>query len=143
MGVRKRNRAEILKEARQNTYFAKLNKCPTSTRKMRFVADMIRGTGVESALHIVKRGGIVILIAECSKGYGDQVFYDWSVKFNNHKDMTKHLKKRFMVEGFTAYCLKRALHKAKLFLVSIMPFVISKLLFKVDSCPNKLCTCKK
>jgi large subunit ribosomal protein L22 len=54
MGVRKRNRAEILKEARQNTYFAKLNNCPTSPRKMRLVADMIRGTGVESALHNLK-----------------------------------------------------------------------------------------
>ncbi|MCD4680282.1 MAG: 50S ribosomal protein L22 [Bacteroidales bacterium] len=54
MGVRKRNRAEILKEAKRNTYFAKLNNCPTSPRKMRLVADMIRGSGVESALHTLK-----------------------------------------------------------------------------------------
>ncbi len=54
MGVRKRNSAEILKEMRQNSYFAKLNNCPTSPRKMRLVADMIRGKGVETALHSLK-----------------------------------------------------------------------------------------
>jgi len=51
MGVRKRNRAELLKEAKKTTYFAKLNNCPTSPRKMRLVADMIRGLPVENALH--------------------------------------------------------------------------------------------
>lgn len=54
MGVRKRNRAEMLKEERRNTYFARLNNCPTSPRKMRLMADMIRGRDVESALHILK-----------------------------------------------------------------------------------------
>jgi len=88
---------------------------------------------VESALRIVKRGGIIILIAECSKGYGDQVFYDWSVKFNNHKNMTKHLKRRFKVEGFAAFCLKRALHKAKLFLVSIMPDYYAVNIFQLQT----------
>ena len=54
MGVRKRSRADMLKEIRKNTYFAKLNNCPTSPRKMRLVADMIRGVDVESALHTLK-----------------------------------------------------------------------------------------
>ena len=35
MGVRKRNTAVKLKEARKNVAFAKLNNCPTSPRKMR------------------------------------------------------------------------------------------------------------
>ena len=54
MGVRKRNTAEALKEARKNTAFAKLNNCPTSPRKMRLVADIIRGLDVEKALNILK-----------------------------------------------------------------------------------------
>ena len=54
MGDRKRNRAEMLKDARKTTYFARLNNCPTSPRKMRLVADMIRGNDVETALHILK-----------------------------------------------------------------------------------------
>ena len=54
MGVRKRNTAEALKEARKNVAFAKLNNCPTSPRKMRLVADIIRGEDVEKALNILK-----------------------------------------------------------------------------------------
>ena len=54
MGVRKRNTAEALKEARKNVAFAKLNNCPTSPRKMRLVADIIRGEDVEKSLNILK-----------------------------------------------------------------------------------------
>ena len=54
MGVRKRNTAEALKKARKNVAFAKLNNCPTSPRKMRLVADIIRGKDVERALDILK-----------------------------------------------------------------------------------------
>ena len=54
MGVRKRNTAQELKEAKKNTAFAKLNNCPTSPRKMRLVADIIRGEDVEKALNILK-----------------------------------------------------------------------------------------
>ena len=50
MGVRKKNSATALKEARQSLYFAKLNDVPTSPRKMRLVADMIRGMEVYRAL---------------------------------------------------------------------------------------------
>ena len=54
MGVRKKLRADQLKEARKSTYVAKLNGCPTSPRKMRLVADLIRGVEVEKALQILK-----------------------------------------------------------------------------------------
>ena len=54
MGVRKRERAEQLKEERKNLAVAKLNNCPTSPRKMRLVADLVRGKDVEHALNILK-----------------------------------------------------------------------------------------
>ncbi len=54
MGVRKKLRADQLKEARKNTYVAKLKGCPTSPRKMRLVADLVRGVEVEKALQILK-----------------------------------------------------------------------------------------
>jgi large subunit ribosomal protein L22 len=53
MGVRKHNSAEQLKEAKKSLYFAKLNNCPTSPRKMRLVADLISGVNVEQALNIL------------------------------------------------------------------------------------------
>lgn len=54
MGARKRNRAEQLKEERKTKYFAVLRNCPTSPRKMRLVADMIRGKEVNQALDMLK-----------------------------------------------------------------------------------------
>ena len=54
MGIRKRNRAEALKDARKNLAFAKLNNCPTSPRKMRLIADLIRGLDIDKAINILK-----------------------------------------------------------------------------------------
>jgi large subunit ribosomal protein L22 len=54
MGARKRNRAEAAKEARKSINFATLKNCPTSPRKMRLVADMIRGVEVAKALSMLQ-----------------------------------------------------------------------------------------
>ena len=54
MGARKRNRANQLKEERQNKYYAVLRNCPTSPRKMRLVTDMIKGVEVNKALDMLK-----------------------------------------------------------------------------------------
>ncbi|HNP67333.1 MAG TPA: 50S ribosomal protein L22 [Aequorivita sp.] len=54
MGVRKRERAEAIKEAKKTTYMAKLNNCPTSPRKMRLMADLVRGEKIDKALNILK-----------------------------------------------------------------------------------------
>ncbi|WP_310991104.1 50S ribosomal protein L22 [Aequorivita marina] len=54
MGVRKRERAEAIKEAKKTTYLAKLNNCPTSPRKMRLMADLVRGEKVDKALNILR-----------------------------------------------------------------------------------------
>jgi len=54
MGARKHNTAEARKEAQKSLYFAKLNNVPTSPRKMRLVADMIRGMEVNRALGMLK-----------------------------------------------------------------------------------------
>jgi large subunit ribosomal protein L22 len=54
MGLRKHLRAEKLKEERKAQYFARLNNCPTSPRKMRLVADLIRGKEVNKALGILR-----------------------------------------------------------------------------------------
>ncbi|HEY3371778.1 MAG TPA: 50S ribosomal protein L22 [Prolixibacteraceae bacterium] len=54
MGARKRNSANELKEAKKQLYFAVLKNCPTSPRKMRLVADMVRGMEVNRAIDVLK-----------------------------------------------------------------------------------------
>ena len=53
MANRKQNSANKLKEVRKTTYFAKYNNIPTSPRKMRLVADMVRGMEVTKALGVL------------------------------------------------------------------------------------------
>jgi large subunit ribosomal protein L22 len=54
MGARKRLAAEKRKEEKKQQYFAVLKDCPTSPRKMRLVADLIRGMEVNRALDVLK-----------------------------------------------------------------------------------------
>ena len=62
MGARKRLRANEIKEARKNIAFAKLNNCPTSPRKMRLIADLIRGKRVKAIIgspKFIKEGKVI------------------------------------------------------------------------------------
>ncbi len=54
MGARKRLRAEARKEANKSIAFAKLNNSPITPRKMRLVADLVRGVEVNKALNILQ-----------------------------------------------------------------------------------------
>ena len=54
MGSRKTKMAENIKENKKDLVIAKLRNCPTSPRKMRIVADLVRGKDVEKALNIFR-----------------------------------------------------------------------------------------
>lgn len=54
MGARKRLVADKRKEARKEVALASLRNCPSSPRKMRLVADQIRGIEVQKALFILE-----------------------------------------------------------------------------------------
>ena len=54
MGARKQKAADTRKAENKSKYFARLVNCPTSPRKMRLVADMVRGLPVEKAIFLLK-----------------------------------------------------------------------------------------
>jgi len=54
MGARKRLRAENLKATKSTTAIARLNDSPIAPRKMRLVADLVRGVEVNKALNILQ-----------------------------------------------------------------------------------------
>ena len=54
MGARKRKTSDSRKELKKSLIMAKLSNCPTSPRKMRLVADQVRGKDVNKALSILK-----------------------------------------------------------------------------------------
>ena len=106
MGKRKRSAAEALKEARRLTAVASWNSVPTSPRKMRVVADTIRGKSIEQALNLLtfsKRSasiGLEKLLRSAIK--------NWEMKNEGHRveDSDLYVKSVFVDEGVT---LKRFL----------------------------------
>ena len=54
MGKRKRESAELIKAAKKEVSLAKLKGGPASPRKMRYVADMVRGMEAFKALGVLK-----------------------------------------------------------------------------------------
>ena len=54
MGARKRERADLIKEMNKTVAFARLNDSPIAPRKMRLVADLVRGVEVNKALNILQ-----------------------------------------------------------------------------------------
>lgn len=89
--------------------------------------------GVDSALEIVKRGGVIILVAECPEGHGNQVFYDWMVKFSDLKAVEKEIKRNFVLGGHKAYYLLKVLQNYQIFLVSSMPDYYATNIFKLKT----------
>jgi len=77
--------------------------------------------GIDNALNAVKRGGVIVLVAECPEGHGHEVFYEWMTKFKTLKEMEKALSRNFLLGGHKAYYLRRALERVHIILVSIMP----------------------
>ena len=89
--------------------------------------------GLDNALEVIKRGGVIILVAECPEGHGNQVFYDWMVKFKDAKAVEKAIKRNFVVGGHKAYYLMKALQKVQVILVSSMPDYYATNIFKLKT----------
>ncbi len=89
--------------------------------------------GVDNALDAVKRGGVMVLVAECPEGHGHDVFYEWMTKFKDVKQMEKEIKRRFRLGGHKAYYLLKAVQKAEIILVSAMPDYLAQNVFKLKT----------
>ena len=89
--------------------------------------------GVDCALKAVKKGGVIIWVAECPEGHGNQVFYEWMTKFKELKQMETEVKRRFKVGGHKAYYLMKALQKVKIILVSSLPDYYAANVFKLKT----------
>jgi nickel-dependent lactate racemase len=89
--------------------------------------------GVDNALEVVKRGGVIILVAELPEGHGSQDFYDWMVKFTDLKAVEREIKRNFVVGGSKAYYYLKALQKAQIILVSSMPNYYAANVFRLKT----------
>ena len=97
MGARKHNTAEAMKAARKEQYFAKLNNVPTSPRKMRLGADMIRGMEGNRAL-----GALHFSTREASRAMEKvlkSAIANWETKTGKKADQDTLYVSNIMVDG--------------------------------------------
>jgi len=88
---------------------------------------------LDNALAVVKRGGVVILVAECTEGHGNQVFYDWMQRLGDLKSVEREIKRNFVLGGHKAYYLLKALQNHTIILVSSLPDYYAANIFKVKT----------
>ena len=78
--------------------------------------------GQYNALRVVRDGGMVLLVAACSDGIGQEVFQEWIERSRNPEDVAEIYKQEgFVLGGHKAVCHCRDVARAELFLVSELP----------------------
>jgi nickel-dependent lactate racemase len=88
---------------------------------------------VDAALGAVKRGGVIILVAECPEGHGNQVFYDWMMRLGELKAVEREIKRNFVLGGHKAYYLLKALQNHQVILLSSLPDYYAASIFKLKT----------
>jgi lactate racemase len=94
--------------------------------------DLYHGVRVLSnAFGAVKKEGTIILVAECSKGIGDQSFLEFSRRFSEKKELVTELRHNFKLGSHVSLFLLDALEKHRIQLVSVLPDLYAKDSFKL------------
>ncbi len=76
---------------------------------------------LSNAWDIVRKDGTLILVAECSKGIGDQSFLEFSRKFEDRKALSTELRHHFKLGAHVSLMLKEAVERNRIQLVSVLP----------------------
>jgi len=83
---------------------------------------------LRNALTAVKKGGIVIIAAKCSEGFGNDEFERWLDSVNEPDEIEQRIKKEFILGGHKAKFLAEAARKASIYWVTDMkPKEVKKL----------------
>ena len=94
--------------------------------------DLYHGVRVLSnAFGAVKREGTIILVAECSKGIGNQDFLVYSRRFSEKKELVTEMRHKFKLGSHVSLFLQDALEKHRIQLVSVLPDLYSRDSFKL------------
>jgi nickel-dependent lactate racemase len=77
--------------------------------------------GLENAGHAVKKGGTIILLAECAEGFGDKMFAQTLFESKHPDDVIEKISKNFVLGGHKAFAIARLAKKAEIVLISNIP----------------------
>jgi len=88
---------------------------------------------LDNSLDAIKRGGVIILVAECLEGHGNEVFYDWMTRLGDLKNVEHEIKRNFVLGGHKAYYLLKAMQNHQIILVSSLPDYYAANIFKLKT----------
>lgn len=84
---------------------------------------------LDNAKHAVKEGGIIILVAACQEGLGEDVFEQWILHAPNPRSMIERIRQNFQLGGHKAAAIAMVMEKAFVYLVSEFPPDFTKKIF--------------
>jgi len=87
---------------------------------------------VFNAEKMVKRGGTIILFAQCKEGVGNKVFEEWMRECNDLKDAEERVKEKFVIGGHKAYYWFRTVENYRLIMVTDLPKEIVEDMFRCE-----------
>ena len=73
---------------------------------------------LENIKDIVKPGGVIILLASCSEGFGEDTFEEWMGQAKDYEAISKRLKERFVLGGHKAVAVSKVISEKKVYLCS-------------------------
>jgi nickel-dependent lactate racemase len=73
---------------------------------------------LDNAYQAVKPGGTIILLAECTEGYGEPIFEQWIKEAESPEDIIKRIKEKFVLGGHKAYGIARVVKEVEVILIS-------------------------
>lgn len=76
---------------------------------------------LDNAYQAVRPGGTIILLAECTEGYGETTFEQWIKEAETPEDIIKRIKKKFVLGGHKAYGIARVVKEVEVILISSLP----------------------
>lgn len=84
---------------------------------------------LDNAKHAVKEGGIIILLASCTEGYGEGVFERWINESSSPDDLISRIKTNFELGGHKAAAIALVEKKADVYIVTDMPAAMAEKLY--------------
>lgn len=75
---------------------------------------------LDNSKHAVKNGGIIILVARCNEGYGEEVFERWIEGAKIPDDLAMEIQRNFELGGHKAAAIAMVLNKCDIYIMSHM-----------------------
>ena len=79
---------------------------------------------LEAASLVTRPGGIIILVAECTEGFGNPVFEEWMTSYSPD-EILAHCAERFVLGGHKAAAIAKLLKRYEIYIVSDLPHTLA------------------